>query len=79
MAAGGGIALGRAVSYGGLVRRMTESGGEYLFLSRIVRCSICGEVWAIRELRAAGRVRTRGSTSLDPTAAAPSDASRDRE
>jgi APA family basic amino acid/polyamine antiporter len=33
---GGIIALSGAVSYGGLVRRMTDSGGEYLFLSRIV-------------------------------------------
>ena len=33
---GGAIALSGAVSYGGLVRRMTESGGEYLFLSRVV-------------------------------------------
>jgi APA family basic amino acid/polyamine antiporter len=33
---GGGIALCGAVSYGGLVRRMTESGGEYLFLSRVI-------------------------------------------
>jgi APA family basic amino acid/polyamine antiporter len=33
---GGIIALSGAVSYGGLVRRMTESGGEYLFLSRVV-------------------------------------------
>lgn len=33
---GGGIALSGAVSYGGLVRRMTESGGEYLFLSRVI-------------------------------------------
>ena len=33
---GGAIALSGAVSYGGLVRRMAESGGEYLFLSRIV-------------------------------------------
>jgi len=33
---GGLIALSGAVSYGGLVRRMTESGGEYLFLSRVI-------------------------------------------
>ena len=33
---GGLIALAGAVSYGGLVRRMTESGGEYLFLSRVI-------------------------------------------
>jgi len=33
---GGVIALCGAVSYGGLVRRMTESGGEYLFLSRVI-------------------------------------------
>jgi amino acid transporter len=33
---GGLIALCGAISYGGLVRHMTESGGEYLFLSRIV-------------------------------------------
>lgn len=35
-AVGGLIALSGAVSYGGLVRRMTESGGEYLFLSRVI-------------------------------------------
>lgn len=34
--AGGLIALCGAISYGGLVRHMTESGGEYLFLSRIM-------------------------------------------
>jgi amino acid transporter len=33
---GGVIALSGALSYGGLVRRMTESGGEYLFLSRVI-------------------------------------------
>jgi amino acid transporter len=33
---GGAIALCGALSYGGLVRRMTESGGEYLFLSRLI-------------------------------------------
>jgi APA family basic amino acid/polyamine antiporter len=33
-AVGGGIALCGALSYGALARRMTESGGEYLFLSR---------------------------------------------
>jgi amino acid transporter len=33
---GGLIALCGALSYGGLVRRMTESGGEYLFLSRVI-------------------------------------------
>jgi amino acid transporter len=33
---GGVIALCGAVSYAGLVRRMTESGGEYLFLTRVV-------------------------------------------
>ncbi len=33
---GGLIALAGAVSYGGLVQRMTESGGEYLFLSRVI-------------------------------------------
>jgi APA family basic amino acid/polyamine antiporter len=33
---GGIIALAGAASYGGLVRRMTESGGEYLFLSRVI-------------------------------------------
>jgi APA family basic amino acid/polyamine antiporter len=33
---GGGVALCGALSYGALVRRMTESGGEYLFLSRAV-------------------------------------------
>lgn len=33
---GGIIALAGAVSYGGLVQRMTDSGGEYLFLSRVI-------------------------------------------
>ena len=33
---GGIIALCGAMSYGGLVQRMTESGGEYLFLSRLI-------------------------------------------
>jgi APA family basic amino acid/polyamine antiporter len=33
---GGFIALSGALSYGGLVQRMTESGGEYLFLSRAI-------------------------------------------
>jgi APA family basic amino acid/polyamine antiporter len=33
---GGMIALAGAVSYGGLVQRMTDSGGEYLFLSRVI-------------------------------------------
>ena len=33
---GGLIALCGALSYGALVRRMAESGGEYLFLSRFV-------------------------------------------
>jgi len=33
---GGVIALCGALSYGGLVHRMTESGGEYLFLSRAI-------------------------------------------
>src|SRR3990170_1203277 len=33
---GGLIALAGAVSYGGLVQRMTDSGGEYLFLSRVI-------------------------------------------
>jgi APA family basic amino acid/polyamine antiporter len=33
---GGAIALLGAVSYGGLVRQITASGGEYLFLSRAV-------------------------------------------
>jgi amino acid transporter len=33
---GGFIALCGALSYGALVRRMAESGGEYLFLSRFV-------------------------------------------
>ncbi len=33
---GGGIAMCGAVGYGVLVRRITESGGEYLFLSRNV-------------------------------------------
>src|SRR5688500_8514877 len=34
---GGVIALSGALSYGGLVRRMTESGGEYLFLALLIR------------------------------------------
>ncbi len=33
---GGVIALSGALSYAGLVRHMTESGGEYLFLSRVI-------------------------------------------
>jgi APA family basic amino acid/polyamine antiporter len=33
---GGVIALCGALSYGGLARRMAESGGEYLFLSRLI-------------------------------------------
>ena len=33
---GGLIALCGAISYGGLVARITESGGEYIFLSRVV-------------------------------------------
>jgi APA family basic amino acid/polyamine antiporter len=33
---GGIIALSGAMSYAGLVRHMTESGGEYLFLSRVI-------------------------------------------
>lgn len=33
---GGIIALAGAISYGGLVQRMTDSGGEYLFLSRVI-------------------------------------------
>ena len=33
---GGLIALCGAISYGGLVARITESGGEYVFLSRVV-------------------------------------------
>lgn len=33
---GGVLALSGAVSYGGLVRHITDSGGEYLFLSRLV-------------------------------------------
>src|SRR5687767_12100266 len=33
---GGLIALCGAISYAGLVQRMTESGGEYLFLSRTI-------------------------------------------
>ncbi len=33
---GGVIALCGALSYGGLVRHLTESGGEYLFLSRVI-------------------------------------------
>jgi APA family basic amino acid/polyamine antiporter len=35
-AVGGVIALCGALSYGGLVRHINESGGEYVFLSRIV-------------------------------------------
>ena len=33
---GGVIALCGALSYGGLVRHITDSGGEYLFLSRLI-------------------------------------------
>ena len=33
---GGAIALCGALSYAGLVRHITESGGEYLFLSRLI-------------------------------------------
>jgi APA family basic amino acid/polyamine antiporter len=33
---GGGVAFCGALSYGALARRMTESGGEYLFLSRAI-------------------------------------------
>ena len=33
---GGIIAISGALSYAGLVRHMTESGGEYLFLSRVI-------------------------------------------
>jgi amino acid transporter len=33
---GGVIALSGALSYGGLVRHITDSGGEYLFLSRLI-------------------------------------------
>jgi APA family basic amino acid/polyamine antiporter len=35
-AIGGTIALCGALSYGGLARHFTESGGEYLFLSRVM-------------------------------------------
>ena len=35
-AVGGGLALCGALSYGALARRMTESGGEYVFLARAV-------------------------------------------
>jgi amino acid transporter len=35
-AVGGGVALCGALSYGALARHMTESGGEYLFLSRAI-------------------------------------------
>lgn len=35
-AVGGVIAICGALSYGGLVRHITDSGGEYLFLSRII-------------------------------------------
>ena len=35
-AVGGAIALCGALSYAGLVRHITDSGGEYLFLSRII-------------------------------------------
>lgn len=37
---GGLIALCGALSYGGLARRMTESGGEYLFLSRFIHPAV---------------------------------------
>ena len=33
---GGAIAICGAIGYGGLARRLTESGGEYLFLSRVL-------------------------------------------
>ena len=33
---GGGVALCGALSYGALARRLTDSGGEYLFLSRAI-------------------------------------------
>ena len=33
---GGLLAVCGALSYGALVRRMTDSGGEYLFLSRAI-------------------------------------------
>ena len=33
---GGVFALCGALRYGGLVKRMSESGGEYLFLSRVI-------------------------------------------
>lgn len=35
-AAGGALAICGALSYGGLAQRFTESGGEYLFLSRAI-------------------------------------------
>ena len=37
---GGIIALCGALSYGGLARRMAESGGEYLFLSRFIHPAV---------------------------------------
>jgi APA family basic amino acid/polyamine antiporter len=37
---GGAIAICGAISYGQLAQRITESGGEYLFLSRLVHPSI---------------------------------------
>ncbi|MGI9516285.1 MAG: amino acid permease, partial [Pirellulaceae bacterium] len=37
---GGLIAICGAISYGQLARRITESGGEYLFLSRLVHPSV---------------------------------------
>ena len=33
---GGGIAICGAIGYGALARQLTESGGEYLFLSRVL-------------------------------------------
>jgi APA family basic amino acid/polyamine antiporter len=37
---GGGVALCGALSYGALARRMTASGGEYLFLSRAIHPAV---------------------------------------
>ena len=39
-ALGGGVAICGAISYGQLAQRITESGGEYLFLSRMLHPAI---------------------------------------
>ena len=51
--AGGILATLGALSYGALARRIPESGGEYLFVSRTLTCS------TLHPMRAASR-RARG-------------------